>query len=66
MSSSLSDSIIFFVPLLILVGIWFAILRRQQSNTKKILALNDKTIEQNGEMIGVLRDIKVTLENRNP
>jgi preprotein translocase subunit YajC len=66
MGSSINDFVIYVMPLLVLAGAWFVLLRRQQRNTKKLYELNDKIIEQNGEMIGVLRDIKVTLENRKP
>jgi hypothetical protein len=69
MDTLLINFIIFGLPFLLLVGAWlqlFFAFRREKKNAQKIDNLSNTIIKQNDEVIGALKDIKNTIENRKP
>ena len=66
MDSQLTDIIIYWLPILVLVAIWIFFIRRMSKGPGYIKEMNAAFTKQNEEIIILLRDIKNNLENRKP
>jgi ATP-dependent Zn protease len=64
MQSQLTDTIIYWVPLLVLVAVWIFFIRRMKNGPSYVNEMNAAFTKQNEEIIALLRDIKNSLENR--
>ena len=66
MESQLTDIIIYWLPVLVLVAVWIFFIRRMTKGPSYIKEVSAAFTKQNEEIISLLRDIKNNLENRKP
>jgi ATP-dependent Zn protease len=65
MEGHVTNFIIYWLPLILLIGIWIYFIQRTNRGRTDVRDMNASFKKQNEEIISLLRDIKQSLENRN-
>ncbi len=66
METPITSLVIYWLPLIVLGGLWLLFVRHLRKGPKYIRDINENFRKQNNEIINLLRDIKTSLENRKP